>query len=851
MIHAALDPGGSGRESPRLFVSRSLGHEAVRKSVRNLLLLSGAAAIVVAVSLVILRVHKSQVNPRVVLASLAKATPPHTVVIDYPLDGMLFPPEIAAPAFRWKDQDFRSDLWLVTIEFPDGGGRINCFSRQSEWRPEPAVWEQIKSRSLEKPATVTIVGVSRKVPSKVLSAGHVAIQTSSDKVGAPLFYREVNLPFVDAVKDPSTIRWRFGAISSVECPPVVLENLPVCGNCHSFSADGSILGMDIDYANDKGSYAVASVHPDMTLDRNTIITWSDYKRDEGDSTFGLLSQVSPDGRFVVSTVKDQSVFVPRPNLDFSQLFFPVKGILCVYDRQTGAFQSLPGANDPNLVQSNPTWSPDGRYIVFAATEAYSLKRTSDPRTVLLSPEDCREFLEGAKPFKFSLFRIPFNGGQGGKPEPIAGASFNGKSNFFPKFSPDGKWIVFCKAENYMLLQPDSELYIIPAEGGEARRLRANTKRMNSWHSFSPNGKWLVFSGKPDSPYTRLYLTHIDEQGQSTPPVVLDRLTAPDRAANIPEFVNADPVAIRHIREQFVDDVSYARGAWQCLKSNDHEGAERQARKALELNPKNVEGLRCLGLALFGREQYDEAIRYLSQAGELKPSAGEIQADLGAVFIAKDMLEEGVRHLHKALELNPNSAEAYFNLGVAAFLREDKPEAVKCWLRTAELNPDDYPAHHNLGLALEEQGNLDQAIEHYRKAAQIKARDATAQAQLGDALCAKGATAEGAAYLAKAVELEPANSARRYRLATTLAQLKQHDEAIPHFLQILRADPRNTDALVSLAASYVETNQMDKAMNCLEDALQIAKSAGNQKLVEQIARQIQLYWQRPPGTKPGR
>ena len=48
--------------------------------------------------------------------------------------------------------------------------------------------------------------------------------------------------------------------------------------------------------------------------------------------------------------------------------------------------------------------------------------------------------------------------------PIEGASHNGMSNFFAKFSPDGKWIVFCKAENYMLLMPDSELYIIPSEG---------------------------------------------------------------------------------------------------------------------------------------------------------------------------------------------------------------------------------------------------------------------------------------------------------------------------------------------------------------------------------------------------
>ena len=93
-----------------------------------------------------------------------------------------------------------------------------------------------------------------------------------------------------------------------------------------------------------------------------------------------------------------------------------------------------------------------------------------------------------RPFLFDLYRIPYNDGKGGSPEPLEGASNNGMSNYLAKYSPDGKWIVFCKAKSYMLLQPDSELYIIPAEGGKARRLRANTIRMNSWHSWSPNGK---------------------------------------------------------------------------------------------------------------------------------------------------------------------------------------------------------------------------------------------------------------------------------------------------------------------------------------------------------------------------
>ena len=224
-------------------------------------------------------------------------------------------------------------------------------------------------------------------------------------------------------------------------------------------------------------------------------------------------------------------------------------------------------------------------------------------------------MEG-KPFKFDLYRIPFNDGKGGKPEPLAGASFNGKSNFFPKYSPDGKWIVFCRAENYMLLQPDSELYIIPAEGGQARRLRANTKRMNSWHSFSPNGKWLVFSGKPDSPYTRLYLTHIDEQGREHArrgPGPSDRVR-PGRQH--PGIRQRRPLRDPRISASGSSTISpTSAAAWEFLKSNDYEGAERQARKALELNPRNADALHHLGLALFGRGQYDEAIQCLSECGE--------------------------------------------------------------------------------------------------------------------------------------------------------------------------------------------------------------------------------------------
>ncbi len=470
--------------------------------------------------------------------------------ITYPFDEAVFPPEAVEPNVRWRERRAEADAWLVTIEFADGTAPVTALSRTTEWTPSPTEWRGVKARSVDSPATITILGVNQAAPDKLLSAGTVRIRTSPDEVGAPLFFREVNLPFQTAVRDPAQcIRWRFGPISSREPPPIVLEKLPACGNCHSFPRDGATLAMEVSSGDGNGDYAVASVSKDVVMDAANIVRWNDYKKEDGERTFGLLCQISPNGRYVAGTVKDRAVAYFSSDLMFSQLFFPIKGYLVIYDREAKTFHALPGADDPEYVQTNATWSPDGKYIVFARSrsKAFQTEAMRNLGLLIADQKEAEAYVKEGRTFLFDLYRIPFNGGKGGEAEPLAGASNNGMSNYFAKYSPDGKWIVFCKAKSFMLLQPDSELYIIPAEGGEPRRLRANTWRMNSWHTWSPNGRWLAFSSKANGPYTQLFLTHIDEQGESTPAVELANFTVPGRAANIPEFVNQPADAIRKIR----------------------------------------------------------------------------------------------------------------------------------------------------------------------------------------------------------------------------------------------------------------------------------------------------------------
>ncbi len=778
------------------------------------MLLAGAAVGACALAVWLIARQSTVIPKESLLVAFRRGAEYNPLTIRYPLGGTVFPPESIPPAFRWEDSATESDAWVLAVDFPDDQGGMSAICQDAEWTPSDEQWETIKRCSVEQPARVTVLGVNLQTPKKILSAATITIATSKDPVEAPIFYREVDLPFEMSVRDPAAhIRWRFGEISSRQQPPIVLDRLPVCANCHSFSADGSLLGMDIDYANDKGSYVLEAVAKDMVLEPGKIITWSDYRREDGETTFGLLSQVSPDGRHVVSTVKDQSVFVAKDDLAFSQLFFPIKGILAIYDRTRKEFRALPGADDPQFVQSNPSWSPDGKTILFARGRAYRTKRPlQQQNAVLLRREDCEEFLDGRQTLQFDLYRIPFNDGKGGKAEPLRGASLDGMSNYFGRYSPDGRWIVFCKSKSFMLLQPDSQLYIVPAEGGEARRMECNTPHMNSWHSWSPNGRWLVFSSKANSPYTQLFLTHVDEQGRSTPPVLLPQFTASDRAANIPEFVRAAPGAIQRIREQFIDDSYYARSADMSRLRKDNKIALRDYGKSLELNPKNVRA----------------------------------HIGMGEILWELDRIEEAKAHFARAIEVQPDSAAAHEGLGRILGQQGKVQEAVRCYREALRVEPAYFAAHLRLGLALVDLRQLEEAKRHLSEAIRLQPAAPEAVYFLGVALSREGRSNEAAAQFRRALKLSPDSVQALAELASILATssdpvVRNGKEAVALAARACELTQHKDPGIqLVLSEAYAETGRFGDAVFLAERVLETAAAHRKQGLVDVARSHLESY-----------
>lgn len=473
----------------------------------------------------------------VLFVYLKKNEKPSGYSIRYPFNGSLFPPEIPAPTFEWNVAIKDFTPWEVTLATGNKKYSVHGTTRNTQWTPAESAWDSIKIMSDWGKIHFSVRRSGAAGPS-----ARVSFSISHDTVGAPILYRQMPIPFILAEKNLDSMNFMLINIGSRNRPHIAMRGFPVCGNCHSFSANGSTIGLDLDAGlRDKGGYFISPISDTILFTPQNYMSWSKIEKRR---TFGLFSKMSPDGRYIVTTVKDRVVIKnfplsPPENIIFSQLFFPVNGHLAVYDRQTGELKELPGANLDEYVQSNASWTPDGKNIVFSRARA--LPRDSNLYEINVQDEDLiNQFVKKKKSFKYDVCIIPFNNGNGGKAEPIKGASNNGKSNFFPSVSPNGKWLVYCQADNFMLLQPDSRLFIIPVGGGRPRMLNSNLYTMNSWHAWSPNSKWIVFASKGMSIYTDLFLTHIDDDGQDGLPVLVNKARVPFRVANYPEFVNIKP-----------------------------------------------------------------------------------------------------------------------------------------------------------------------------------------------------------------------------------------------------------------------------------------------------------------------
>lgn len=479
----------------------------------------------------------------------------------YPYDGTLFPADLRAPEFRWSGRQPDSGEWEVKVSFSASSRTLSAVAMDTAWTPSAAEWDEIRRLATEKQAFFQVA------PKGVEAApARVSFSVSRDPAGAPLFYRAVpsgkDFP---QEQDYVKIKWRLAWLSSYEPPATVMSGQAACFNCHAISPDGSVIGFDYNTDSvDKSSYLFfrnpgrsVTVTPEMTFN------WNGYKPGAQRSLLQANgSAISPDGKVIAASGKGLTLLHMRCT-DMRQYTFPILGVLQYRTISDPALKVLPGADDEKFLYTPASWSPDGKYIyLFGGPIPEQLLEMGRQKLAGTYKEDWRKLgwreLDKLYPFRYNLYRIPFNGGRGGKLEPLPGAHDNGFSQYYPRVSPDGKWVAFNRSANgSMLIREDSDLYIMPAAGGEPRRLACNGPGADSWHSWSPNGRWLAYASKSHSDITDIMLTHISPAGESSTPVILTQLRDKSGLSlNLPEFFNIKPGVLQELLPRLPPPTDY-------------------------------------------------------------------------------------------------------------------------------------------------------------------------------------------------------------------------------------------------------------------------------------------------------
>ena len=207
-------------------------------------------------------------------------------------------------------------------------------------------------------------------------------------------------------------------------------------------------------------------------------------------------------------------------------------------------------------------------------------------------------------------------------------------------------------------------------------------------------------------------------------------------------------------------------------------AREAALKSLALDDKLAEGHASLGqIAAYYDYDFATAEREYRRAIELNPNYAPAHQWLAEQLSAMRRFDEALSEIKKALELDPLSVIMNRVLGDILLDARRYDEAIEQYQRTIELDPNFPTAHYFLGRAYEANGMYDQAVAEYTRAAEVDRVGQEVASQLYDVYKKSGWNAYLQTSLDQLLEQSSQQRFPSFVIASFYGRLGKKDQAI--------------------------------------------------------------------------
>lgn len=248
-----------------------------------------------------------------------------------------------------------------------------------------------------------------------------------------------------------------------------------------------------------------------------------------------------------------------------------------------------------------------------------------------------------------------------------------------------------------------------------------------------------------------------------------------------------------------------------LEKNRLSDAAAHINETLRINPRHKGAVDKLGRVCLQQGRIDEAIGCFNDVLSARPNWYKTHHNIGIAYGQKGKFDLALQHLNRSLDLKPDNPEAICNLGILLYRQGKTDQAIDKWEKTLKLSPVFSDAHFNLAIVTAGKGDFSQAVKHFNELVEISPKQLYA-------LEARANT-----FISKSIKVR--NSANAVAFALRACELTNY---------------RSPNLLDVLAFSYAVAGRFPEAIAVAENAINLAKLAGNEKLTRQILARRKLY-----------